>query len=114
MKNLKRVLIGSAAALSVAATLAASNAMAAPEHVKAGTLNCDVSGGVGLIIGSQKQMTCMFTPANGGRREVYLGTIHKFGLDIGATTGGRMAWAPAAAFGARPDRPQPCGRCRKP
>ena len=97
MKNLKRVLIGSAAALSVAAsvaaTLAAPNAMAAPEHVKAGTLNCDVSGGVGLIIGSQKQMTCMFTPANGGRREVYLGTIHKFGLDIGATTGGRMAWA---------------------
>ena len=36
MKNLKRVLIGSAAALSVAAALAASNAMAAPEHVKAG------------------------------------------------------------------------------
>ena len=93
MKNFKNAWIGSAAALSIAAALAASDAMAAPEHVKAGTLDCDVSGGVGLIIGSQKQMTCMFTPANGGQREVYLGTIHKFGLDIGATAGGRMAWA---------------------
>ena len=92
MKNLKSVWIGSAAVLFLAAALVAPGAMAAPEHVKAGTLNCDVSGGVGLIIGSQKQMTCMFTPANGGRREVYLGTIHKFGLDIGATTGGQMAW----------------------
>src|SRR5450755_4558950 len=92
MKNFKNVWIGSAAALSVVAALAVSGAAAAPEHVKAGTLDCDVSGGVGLIIGSQKQMTCMFTPASGGRREVYLGTIHKFGLDVGATTGGKMAW----------------------
>jgi hypothetical protein len=82
-----------AAALSLAVALAASGAQAAPEHVKAGTLDCDVSGGIGYIIGSQKQMTCMFVPASGGRREVYRGTINKFGLDIGATTGGRMTWA---------------------
>ena len=75
MKNFKSALIGSAAAVSMVVAFAASGAMAAPEHVKAGTLDCDVSGGVGLIIGSQKQMTCMFTPASGGRREVYLGTI---------------------------------------
>jgi hypothetical protein len=93
MKNFKNVWIGSAAALSVVAALAVSGATAAPEHVKAGTLDCDVSGGVGLIVGSQKRMTCTFSPAGGGRREVYLGTIHKFGLDIGATSGGRMAWA---------------------
>ena len=39
--------------------LAATATPAAPER-KAGTLDRDVSGGVGLIIGSQKQMTCMF------------------------------------------------------
>jgi hypothetical protein len=93
MKNFKSAWVGLAAALSLVAGLAAFGAMAAPEHVKAGTLDCDVSGGVGLIIGSQKQMSCVFTPVNGGRREAYLGTIHKFGLDIAATAGGQMAWA---------------------
>jgi hypothetical protein len=92
MKNIGRRWTGAVAILSVTAALAASGATAAPELVNAGSLNCDVSGGVGFIIGSQKQMTCMFTPANGGQREVYLGTIHKFGLDIGETTGGTMAW----------------------
>jgi Protein of unknown function (DUF992) len=85
--------IGSAAAVAVAAALTSSGATAAPDRVKAGTLDCDVSAGIGLIIGSQKGMTCMFTPANGGPREVYRGTISKFGLDVGATTGGKMAWA---------------------
>jgi len=92
MRSLRSAWIGSAAAL-FAAALAASSASAAPDRIKAGTLDCDVSGGVGLVIGSQKGMTCMFTPTNGGRREVYRGVISKFGLDIGATTGGRMAWA---------------------
>ena len=50
MKNFKSTLIGSAAALSMVVAFAASGAMAAPEHVKAGTLDCDVSAGVGLIM----------------------------------------------------------------
>lgn len=73
---------------------AISPANAAPQRAKVGTLSCDISGGVGLIITSKKQVKCLFTP--GGRkgpREVYMGSITKFGLDIGATTGGRMVWA---------------------
>ena len=35
----------------------------------------------------------MFTPSEPGPREVYFGTINKFGLDIGGTVGGGMAWA---------------------
>ena len=66
---------------------------AVPQHVKAGTLTCDISAGIGLIVASQKQVTCMFTPSTPGPREVYLGTINKFGIDIGATAGGEMAWA---------------------
>jgi hypothetical protein len=65
----------------------------APENVKAGTLTCDISAGIGLIIASKKQLTCMFTPSEPLPREVYTGTINKFGLDIGATAGGEMAWA---------------------
>ena len=35
----------------------------------------------------------MFTPSAAGAREVYVGSIRKFGLDIGATSGGEMVWA---------------------
>ena len=35
----------------------------------------------------------MFTPAQPGPREVYTGSITKFGLDIGATAGGEMVWS---------------------
>ena len=62
-------------------------------RVRAGVLSCDISGGLGMILGSQKQVTCMFAPSRGGPREVYVGTISKFGLDIGAAAGGRMEWA---------------------
>jgi hypothetical protein len=67
--------------------------MAQAERTKAGTLTCDISGGIGMIIGSQKEVTCMFTPTARGSREVYVGTISKFGLDVGATAGGEMVWA---------------------
>jgi Protein of unknown function (DUF992) len=65
---------------------------------KAGTLTCDVSGGIGLIIASQKTMTCRFEPvAPGWVPEAYVGSIGKLGVDIGATTGAQMVWAVFAA-----------------
>lgn len=67
--------------------------MAQSDRTRAGTLSCDISGGIGMIIGSQKEVTCMFTPSRRGSREVYVGTISKFGLDVGATAGGQMVWA---------------------
>jgi hypothetical protein len=60
---------------------------------KVGTLTCDISGGIGVIIASKKDVTCMFTPVAPGPREVYVGSITKFGLDIGATSGGEMIWS---------------------
>ena len=63
------------------------------QRTKVGTLTCDISGGIGLIITSKKDVTCMFTPSAPGPREVYVGSITKFGLDLGATTGGEMIWA---------------------
>jgi Protein of unknown function (DUF992) len=82
-----------AAAVALSVALAGSALAQAPQRAKAGTLTCDVSAGIGMIIGSQKQVQCLFTPAEPGPREVYVGTISKFGLDLGATTGGEMVWS---------------------
>src|SRR6266571_2006426 len=86
--------------LNVVATLAIVAAVASPiatmaqaERTKAGTLTCDISGGIGLIITSHKEVACMFTPSQPGPREDYTGSINKFGLDLGATVGGEMIWA---------------------
>jgi len=84
----------SLAVAAVAAVIGGSvPSMAAPPHTKVGTLTCDISGGIGLIITSKKDVTCMFTPSQPGPREVYTGSITKFGLDVGGTTGGEMVWA---------------------
>ena len=66
---------------------------AAAQRVRAGVLTCDISAGIGLIIGSQKSVVCTFAPEPPGPLQVYSGSITKFGLDIGATGGGVMVWA---------------------
>jgi hypothetical protein len=76
-----------------AALVLPAPALAQTGRVKSGTLTCDISGGIGLIITSHKDVTCMFTPSQPGPREVYVGGINKFGLDLGATAGGEMVWA---------------------
>jgi uncharacterized protein DUF992 len=67
--------------------------IAQAQRIRTGVLNCDVSAGLGLIIGSQRSVNCLFTPDLPGPQEGYYGTITKFGLDIGATAGGAMVWA---------------------
>ncbi|MFL5042416.1 MAG: DUF992 domain-containing protein [Xanthobacteraceae bacterium] len=89
---MKRPIIG-AAAVALSLALAGSAAAQAPQRPKVGTLTCDISAGIGMIIGSQKQVQCLFTPAEPAPREVYVGFIRKFGLDLGATTGGEMVWS---------------------
>jgi hypothetical protein len=95
--------------LSALAALAVIAAVAAPfpsvaayrihrvvrqaERAKVGTLTCDISAGIGLIITSKKHLTCIFTPSRPGPREVYTGSITRFGLDVGGTTGGEMIWS---------------------
>lgn len=82
------------AAFAFAVLALAPVGASAQSRVKAGLLSCDVSGGLGMIIGSQKTVTCRFDPAAPGwPAEIYVGTINKFGLDIGATSGGQMVWS---------------------
>jgi len=64
-----------------------------PVWEQAGTLNCDVSAGIGLIIGSRREVNCLFTPAYPGPPEQYVGAITKVGLDLGVTGGGQLVWS---------------------
>ena len=86
-----RALGALAAAALVAAVALPAPAMA--QLIKVGTLTCDISGGIGLIITSRKEVNCMYTPAVAGPREAYRGSISKLGIDLGATSGGVMIWA---------------------
>jgi len=52
----------SAGACALAAVFLAT-AAPAEERMQAGSLTCDVSAGLGLILGSQRQVYCTFTPA---------------------------------------------------
>ena len=59
-----------------------------------GMLSCDISPAIGVIIGSQQDVDCVFRPARGrGPLEHYTGTITKIGVDVGFINGGRVAWA---------------------
>jgi Protein of unknown function (DUF992) len=77
---------------------AAGASEAAP---RAGLLQCNVAPGVGLIITSDRALSCVLTPRR-GPRQYYVGTIRNFGLDIGFTKGGRFAWAVLTAGSALP------------
>ena len=64
----------------------------AQSSVKVGTLTCDVSAGIGMIISQKQTMTCSFIPADGGPPDKYIGRIDQFGLALGAVQQGTMVW----------------------
>ena len=80
-----------AAALAAVALSVAAVPAQAESRVQVGRLSCSVDPGIGLIVGSQKDMTCRFI-RKGHKTEVYEGTIRKFGLDIGFTDKTQIEW----------------------
>jgi hypothetical protein len=78
--------------VAVAAALSLSGPVEAKSGTKVGSLNCTISGGVGLILGSSKSLTCRYKPAGGGKTEHYVGTINKVGVDIGITGKSYVTW----------------------
>jgi hypothetical protein len=82
---------GFAAALVAAGILAAAPANAQQSRVQVGQLACSLSSGVGMIVGSQRNVSCTFRPDN-GPPEAYVGTMTKVGLDVGFTTGSAIIW----------------------
>jgi hypothetical protein len=86
MRRIGRLAVIAAMAATVAETAAAQG------RVQVGQLTCDISGGIGLVFGSQRTLNCTFTPSGPSPVEFYAGTLTKLGIDIGVTNGGAMVW----------------------
>ncbi len=71
--------------------------------VRVGVLTCNVSSGVGFIFGSSRSLSCNFAPTS-RRYEHYIGSINKFGVDIGYIHGGVLVWSVVAPTAT----PTPC------
>jgi hypothetical protein len=78
-------------ALGFAAGAVAIGSPAQAQAVRAGVLTCNVASGFGFIFGSTKAVNCSFAPP-GGPPQHYVGSIDKFGVDIGYTQGGVLVW----------------------
>jgi hypothetical protein len=64
----------------------------AADGTQIGVLKCDVEGGVGMLLGSKKDMTCVFTKKD-GTVENYKGYDLTLGLDVGVTDESHISWA---------------------
>lgn len=90
---MRKMSLAVASLLGLAALLQGAEVSAQGKaRIEAGVLECRVSGGAGFIFGSTKELTCTFKKPGPGRDENYVGTISKFGIDVGATTQSMIAW----------------------
>ncbi len=86
----RRSTVFSAVFTALLATTAPADAQ---DRVELGSLECFVDAGTGFILGSTKDISCAFTPADPDREiENYFGVISKFGLDIGSTEETYINW----------------------
>ena len=87
---LKRTILATALTSALAASLPLAAAQA-QGGVVVGTLTCNVASGFGFVFGSSRALNCTFA-GPGPRYEHYVGSISKFGVDIGYTQGGVLVW----------------------
>jgi hypothetical protein len=87
-----RNVFAAVATIAFALTLVFGSADAQPRRIQLGTLTCSMSSSIGLIVGSQKNVNCIFRGQPGEPEEAYTGTMTTIGLDIGITTGGVIVW----------------------
>jgi hypothetical protein len=80
-----------ATTLVAAAAVAMAQTAAPKSGVNVGSLNCRVSGGMGFIFGSSKDLDCLLARTD-GVAERYVGTINKYGIDIGFTKEAHIIW----------------------
>jgi hypothetical protein len=85
-----RLMLGAAVAVAGLAVSVAADA--APAGVKVGELTCNVASGWGFVFGSSKDLHCTFRGNANRHGDHYVGTINKFGVDIGYTDGGVLVW----------------------
>lgn len=88
----RTILAAACTAVCMAAAAMPPPAHAQPARLQIGSLNCSLSSSVGMLVGSQKNVSCILHSDN-MPDEPYQGTLSRIGLDIGATSGGRIVWA---------------------
>jgi Protein of unknown function (DUF992) len=81
---------GAGIVVAVAVAVSSSPSLS-KSGINVGVLQCTVEGGVGLIVGSSKDVTCSFNPGQGSNQR-YTGTITKIGIDVGVTAESALAW----------------------
>lgn len=91
MKMRSMALAAATAGLMTLGLGIAAQAETPPKGVNAGSLICNVAGGLGFVFGSSKELDCILTRTN-GTAEHYTGTIKKYGVDIGFTKQAHMVW----------------------
>ena len=74
------------------APAAASGGGSGGAAVRAGYLTCHVDAGWGFIFGSSRKLDCAYA-LQPGYTEYYLGSVTKFGADIGYLQSGVIIWA---------------------
>lgn len=87
-------------AVSALPALAQEDASQRKQRTEIGMLECDISGGIGFILGSSKDMTCVFAPSDGRPPQQFVGQVNRFGLDVGATGATKLQWLVMAPTGA--------------
>ena len=93
MRRLSRLTMLAVIALAGVATFGAQPHAAG---VQAGVITCNVSSGWGFIIGSSRDLNCVYSPAK-RPPEHYSGKISKFGVDIGYQQSAVIVWGVIAA-----------------
>lgn len=64
--------------------------------IKTGMLRCNVKGNASFVFGSSRALFCVYTPLGSGKRQIYVGAIEKYGIDVGYVRDGTMMWAVVA------------------
>jgi hypothetical protein len=67
------------------------NKQYADSKVYLGALTCKVKGSTGFVLGSSKDLDCVYLTKE-GVSQGYTGTIRNFGIDLGYTKDGHMVW----------------------
>ena len=91
--------VAAAAILSMAMAASIATPASADVGVKAGFLKCNVAGNLSFVVGSSRDISCIYDPGNGKPIDHYAGTIKKFGVDIGYQSNGVMIWGVIAPGG---------------
>jgi hypothetical protein len=87
---------------AVCIAFSASVNASAQSGANIGVLSCTVEGGIGLILGSSKDMICTFDPTDGSESHHYSGSVGKLGLDIGVTNESYISWQVIASGNLEP------------